>query len=954
MTSASFTFAFLPGRSILSSLTKTLSKTTLTLLLTAGLAALVPAQAAQPDYTNAIWHSAYPGHWYTTGSARAFVVEHDMEGYYLAVISYFQQSGTQASIHYCVNSLHNGSDDQNHAENNPNDSPAGEIAQMVEEQYWAWHVRCWNRYMLGTEHEGFVSSPVWYSDEMYQASGLLTRYLCDKYSIPKDRNHIIGHNEWQNASWRTWMTNNWPQIDPTCNDHTDPGVYWNWTKFMSIVSGAPGITTQPWSRLVEPGSNVTFQVVGTSSGPLNYQWRKDGLNLAGATQSTFSLTNVQQANAGGYSVILSNASGVVTSRVASLSISPLWQQVFSDNFETNTASNWTLYWGAGNGVADFTTNWAFNYGAVAYVANGVTNFIPPAPNSGSTTHGLKLTVNKNDATAATAGVSLYPNNLAFSNDYALRFDMWINYNGGPGGGTGSTEYGTFGLNHDGTRVNWTTAATSSDGLWFAVDGEGGSGGSDYRAYAGNGAAAPTQLAFADGGLAASGSSLDNAGDPFFHSLFPSPAYETAGAPGKHWVQGELSQINNVLTWQLNGVVVAQRTNTSAYTNGNVMIGYMDPFTSIANPLADNFVIFDNVRVLVSAANAAVNDLAVIARPNSALISWRSLVPTLCQIEYGPTVGYGNLSPSETGPRTNHSMLLIGLTSNTNYQFRIHSHIGANDVISSPFSFSTDLSLIIDNPQALFSGPWTLGTSSPGQYGVSYQYVTTTTNGAADATATYTPTILTPGKYDVFIWYPAGTNRSANVPIYFFSNNGYQAQAVDQRTGGGVWRLVIPALDFAAGNAGSAVIGNNTGEPDKLVMADAFRWAYTTSQDIPTDGTVPAWWSSYYFGTTNVDAALDPDHDGYTTYVEYVMGTDPTNPNSRFATSVTRVGNGLQLYFSPWQGGRTYQLQSATNLAGPWIGLPDAAAVTNGQGVFSVTNSGVSGPRFYRIAVRLTP
>src|SRR5439155_21232827 len=213
---------------------------------------------------------------------------------------------------------------------------------------------------------------------------------------------------------------------------------------------------------------------------------------------------------------------------------------------------------------------------------------------------------KNDAIAATAGVSLYPKNLSFSNSYALRFDMWVNYNGPAYGGSGSTEYASCGLNHTGTRVNWTTSSTSSDGFWFAVDGEGGSGGSDYRAYLGNWVA-PTQLGLANSGFGANGATLDNVSNPFWQDLFPSPAYESAGVPGKHWVQCELSQITNLITWQINGVVVAQRTNTSAYTNGTVMIGYFDPYSSIANPAADNYVIFDNVRVLVPAVAPTITN-----------------------------------------------------------------------------------------------------------------------------------------------------------------------------------------------------------------------------------------------------------------------------------------------------------------------------------------------------------
>jgi N-acetylmuramoyl-L-alanine amidase len=182
---------------------------------------------AQPDYGPAIWRQAYPGHWYTGGNGHKFCVIHDMEGYYLSTISYFQQSGTQASIHYCANGL----------KDNSSDAPAGELSQMVREAYYAWHVGCWNTWMFGTEHEGFVSNPAWFTEAMYQASAGLQRHLCDVYGIAKDRNHIIAHGEWQNQGWKNWMAANYPSINTSCNTHTDPGPNWNWSHFMSLIGG---------------------------------------------------------------------------------------------------------------------------------------------------------------------------------------------------------------------------------------------------------------------------------------------------------------------------------------------------------------------------------------------------------------------------------------------------------------------------------------------------------------------------------------------------------------------------------------------------------------------------------------------------------------------------------------------------------------------------------------------
>ena len=50
-----------------------------------------------------------------------------------------------------------------------------------------------------------------------------------------------------------------------------------------------------------------------------------------------------------------------------------------------------------------------------------------------------------------------------------------------------------------------------------------------------------------------------------------------------------------MRWWLNGTLVSVRSDTSA-TAGNIMLGYMDVFASVASPAADNFIIYDNVRV----------------------------------------------------------------------------------------------------------------------------------------------------------------------------------------------------------------------------------------------------------------------------------------------------------------------------------------------------------------------
>src|ERR1051325_2567475 len=165
--------------------------------------------------------------WYTTGNGHHFCVIHDMEGYYLSSISYMQSCNNSVSVYYCVN----GKTDYS------GDAAPGEVSQLVHEYDYAWHVGCWNKWMFGTEHEGFASSPNWYTEAMYQSSSLLQRHLCDTYGIPKDRNHIIAHGQKLVSGWCSWLGANYPSINCYCNSHTDPGPYWDWTHFMSLIIG---------------------------------------------------------------------------------------------------------------------------------------------------------------------------------------------------------------------------------------------------------------------------------------------------------------------------------------------------------------------------------------------------------------------------------------------------------------------------------------------------------------------------------------------------------------------------------------------------------------------------------------------------------------------------------------------------------------------------------------------
>ncbi|KQX86213.1 peptidoglycan-binding protein [Streptomyces clavifer] len=169
--------------------------------------ALAAAQvtAPSPDYPSALWVPANSAN-YAAGRTATVdkVVVHVTQGSYAGTISWFQNATSKVSSHYVIRSAD------------------GEITQMVRDKDTAYHAKSANASSLGIEHEGFVDNPSWFTDSMYRSSAALTAYLCNRYGIPKDRSHVIGHSE------------------APGNDHTDPGVHWNWTYYMQLVTGTGG------------------------------------------------------------------------------------------------------------------------------------------------------------------------------------------------------------------------------------------------------------------------------------------------------------------------------------------------------------------------------------------------------------------------------------------------------------------------------------------------------------------------------------------------------------------------------------------------------------------------------------------------------------------------------------------------------------------------------------------
>lgn len=85
----------------------------------------------------------------------------------------------------------------------------------------------------------------------------------------------------------------------------------------------PTIVEQPQGGHVCEQGSVSFSVTAAGQEPLSYQWRREGVEIPGATASTYTIAALELDDAGSYDVVVSNECGQVVSEPAALTIEPL-------------------------------------------------------------------------------------------------------------------------------------------------------------------------------------------------------------------------------------------------------------------------------------------------------------------------------------------------------------------------------------------------------------------------------------------------------------------------------------------------------------------------------------------------------------------------------------------------------------------------------------------------------
>lgn len=135
----------------------------------------------------------------------------------------------------------------------------------------------------------------------------------------------------------------------------------------------PSINSLPVSQTAQVGDSVSFTVAASGQSALHYQWQTNGVNLtdgpfiSGSTSNTLTLLNVQQSQAGAYTVTVSDNAGSISAsaNLTVLTCAQAQDLVGNASFETDKFTPWSTF----NGC-ELLTNGAAVFGEVVTAYDG--------------------------------------------------------------------------------------------------------------------------------------------------------------------------------------------------------------------------------------------------------------------------------------------------------------------------------------------------------------------------------------------------------------------------------------------------------------------------------------------------------------------------------------------------------------------------------------------------------
>jgi hypothetical protein len=267
------------------------------------------------------------------GDAIRYIVIHDTEASAASTINSFEDPSAGVAAHYVI-------------------AANGAVTQMVPTQDTGIHAdnKTVNMHSIGIEHEGYaLENGSWFSEQEYESSAELVQYLAKTYSIPLDRDHILGHDDVPYA---------FDSAATVTTQHVDPGTYWDWGYYLGLL-GAPisgdgqaivgGTVTiaPPYNDSYEPTVTGCVSYTATCSArPANFVYLRTGPSTSDPLI--------------GDSVLSSNQMGSASTNGGDVSDKADYGQTF---VVAALSGSWTAIWYGGKEA------WFYNPGGAYAFAN---------------------------------------------------------------------------------------------------------------------------------------------------------------------------------------------------------------------------------------------------------------------------------------------------------------------------------------------------------------------------------------------------------------------------------------------------------------------------------------------------------------------------------------------------------------------------------------------------------
>ncbi len=592
------------------------------------------------------------------------------------------------------------------------------------------------------------------------------------------------------------------------------------TSNSAAVSNALVITSQPSSITVNEGSgSVSFTVAATGSPPLSYQWQRNGVNIGGATGSTYSFTPTGANNGDTYRCVVSDSTAAqVTSDSATLTVRTA--PVFTSHpafqvIQTGGTANFSV---TTSGTAPITYQWqvSTNSGGSWSNISGATSTtysVTMSPALGGNQYrcvatNVVATVNSNAALLSLGlRIITQPSNQSVNAGQTASFSVVAE-------GTGTITY------------QWQRSTTGTGGTFSAIGGATSSTYSFTTSAGENGYAYRCVLSDANSvGFVSSAASLTVAGAPSISAITNPVVAATGATVTYNPVYGGTMPITYSWQQSADGVTNWNQVGTSASYSFTMVPGFNGQHwrvqaTNVAGTTTSNVSL---VWLALANTGQPSSQTIPVGGSNSGSVtftsSWEGRTPITYQWQRSNNSG---ASWSNIAGATSAVYGFTAVSSDNGAQFRVlASNPDTSNLASSAATLTTITAptvgtlsnqSVANNDTVTWVAPVT-GGSSP----LTYQWQVSTNGGAswsnvAGATGnsySFTATTAQTGYlYRVQVANSAGsaTTNSATLTVSGAAASGPYVSITDSRVGVGA---PSAAVYISVSNAGQVGRGNST-------------------------------------------------------------------------------------------------------------------------------------------------